>query len=239
MLAASILYARQTAPLQVLSAGALEPGLIRLARDFETTGRPVALEFGTSPQLAAKLAAGATADLLIAPSRVVDQALTDGKAIASSRTVIGRVGAAVTVRRNAPVPNVGSVDALRDALLRADSVVYNRASTGAYLDALFAKMGIAEQLAPKTTRYDNGPQVFEHVLKGTGNEIGFGAFTEIKERETQGLVLVGPLPEEVQNFTTYEAVILSGAHAPEAARDFIRHLTSPAAKRAFAATGVS
>jgi len=57
--------------------------------------------------------------------------------------------------------NVASVEALKRALLAADTVVYNLASTGIYLDKLFANWGILDQLKAKTTRYANGESVME------------------------------------------------------------------------------
>ena len=63
------------------------------------------------------------------------------------------MGAGIIVRTGAPAPDVATVDALKQSLLDADSVVYNTASTGIYLDKLFATMGIAEALKAKTTRY--------------------------------------------------------------------------------------
>ena len=53
-----------------------------------------------------------------------------------------------------------------------------------------------DQLKPKTTRYPDGASVMEHVIKGKGNEIGFGAITEIKMYEPKGLKLIGPLPAD-------------------------------------------
>jgi molybdate transport system substrate-binding protein len=93
-------------------------------------------------------------------------------------------------------------------------------------------------LKGRTTRYGNAAQVLEHVIAGMGNEIGFGPITEIKTFEPKGIVLVGPLPREVQNYTTYVAAVLSGAPAPTEAKQFIRYLTSAAARQTFAATGV-
>ena len=78
----------------------------------------------------------------------------------------------------------------------------------------------------------------EHVIKGKGNEIGFGAITEIRMYEPKGLKLVGPLPADVQNYTTYEAAIMRGAAAPDAAKAVLRALASPAGRSAFAAGGV-
>ena len=63
-------------------------------------------------------------------------------------------------------------------------------------------MGLYEQIAKKTTRYPDAGAVMEHVLKGKGKEIGFAPVTEILLHATSGLRLVGPLPAEVQNYTS-------------------------------------
>jgi len=49
--------------------------------------------------------------------------------------------------------------------------------------------------------------------------------------------LVAPLPDEIQNMTSYDAA--ASSVAPAAARDLARRLTSDAAKKVFAATGIS
>lgn len=90
----------------------------------------------------------------------------------------------------------------------------------------------------KTTRYPTGAAVMEHVQKGRGKEIGFGAMTEIRLYEPKGIRLVGPLPAAVQNYTSYEAALMTGATAADAARAVLRHLAAPAAKAAFTAGGV-
>jgi molybdate transport system substrate-binding protein len=117
-------------------------------------------------------------------------------------------------------------------------VVYNSASSGLYLDTLFEKMGVLAQIKPKTTRYPDGASVMEHVIKGKGNEIGFGAITEIKLYTSKGLQFVGPLPAEVQNYTTYEAALMTGAPAADAAKAALRQLATPAGKAAFVSAGV-
>ena len=223
--------------LRVFSAGAVEEGILRLSAEYEgEAGRGVSAEFGTGPELDARLSAGGKADVLIAPIGLIERAIKAGRVVAGTETTIARVGVGVAVRRGAPHPDVATVDALKAALLRADSVVYNQASTGLYLEKLFARMGVLDALKPKTTRYGNAQRVLEHVIAGSGVEIGFGPITEIKSYEPKGLVLVAPLPAEVQNYTTYAAAVMTGAEAP-AAREFIRYLTTPAARQTFAATG--
>ena len=135
-------------------------------------------------------------------------------------------------------PDIANLDRFKQSVLNADSIVYNQASTGLYLEKLFELLGIGEQLKPKTTRYANGAQVLEHVIAGKGNEIGFGAITEIRLFEPKGLKLVGPLPAQIQNYTAYSAGVMTGAPSSDVARDFVRFLGTPAAKAIFFAAGI-
>ena len=227
------------AEIKVLSGGAVEPGLEAFAHQVRREmGHELKIQYNTAPQIAKRLASGEVYDILISPPGVIEQAIKEGKVVAETRVPVGRVGAGIVVRTGASAPDVTTADALKQALLGADSVVYNTASTGIYLDKLFGKMGIADQLKTKTTRYANGAAVMEHVIKGKGNEIGFGAITEIKLYETKGLKLVGPLPAEIQNYTSYEAVLMTGAASADAARAVLRYLATPAAKAAFVSGGV-
>jgi molybdate transport system substrate-binding protein len=227
------------AEISVLSAGAVEPGLRACARLVKgETGHDLTIQFNTAPQIAKRLAAGEVYGILISPPATISQAIKDGRVEAATRAPVGRVGAGIVVRADASAPNVSSSDALKQALVAADSVVYNTASTGLYLDKLFASMGILEQLKPKTTRYPDGASVMEHVIKGTGNGIGFGAITEIRMYEPKGLKFVGPLPADIQNYTNYEAAVMIGGANADAARAVLKVLASPAARAAFASGGV-
>ena len=235
-LAAGIVSA---AEIKVLSGGAVEPGLEAFAHLVKREiGHELKIQFNTAPQIAKRLASGEAYDILISPPVVIEQGIKEGKVVADTRVLVGRVGAGIVVRTGASAPDVATADALKQALLGADSVVYNTASTGIYLDKLFGKMGIAEQLKTKTTRYATGAAVMEHVIKGKGNEIGFGAITEIKLYEAKGLKLVGPLPVEIQNYTSYDAALMTGATSVDAARAVLRYLVTPAAKAAFVSGGV-
>ena len=133
---------------------------------------------------------------------------------------------------------IATVDEFKQSVLNAESLVYNQASTGIYLASLFDRLGIGAQLKAKTTRYPDAAAVLNHVIKGKGNEIGLGATTVIIEGESKGLKLVGPLPAEIQNYTTYAATVVTGSVAADAARAFVRTITTPAAKAAFAAAGI-
>ncbi len=238
-MAASVALSAAAAEIKVLSAGAVQPGVEAFAAQVKRDlGHDLRIEFNTAPQIAKRLAGNALYDILISPPAVIEQGIKEGKIVADTRVPVGRVGVGVVVRSSATAPKITTVDAFKQALLAADSVVYNSASTGVYLDKLFAKIGILEQLQPKTTRYPDGASVMEHLIKGKGNEIGFGAITEIRLYVSKGLKLVGPLPAEVQNYTSYEAALMKGASVAGAATAVLRLLATPAAKATFVAKGI-
>jgi molybdate transport system substrate-binding protein len=226
------------ADVKVLSAGAVEPGLLHAAEQFErASGSEITVQFNTAPQLTRRLADGEVADVLIAPPALDEQA-KNGRISTQGRLMLGRVGAGVVVRASAPSPDIANIEALKQAMLNADSIVYNTASSGLYLEKLFERIGIAEQIKAKTTRYPNGEDVMDHIIKGKGNELGFGAITEIKLFEPKGLKLVGPLPPDIQNYTSYGAALMSNAPSVDAAKAFLTYLATPEAKQIFAAAGI-
>lgn len=228
------------AEVKILSAGAVEPGLHKAVEGFKkASGHTVTIQFNTAPQIQRRLQENYVADVLIAPPGALDQFAKDGKVAADGRVAVGKVGAGVTIRPDAPVPDIKTTDALKAAVLAADSLVYNTASTGIYLEKLFDRLGVGEQIKAKTTRHANGEAVMEHVIKGKGKEIGFGAITEIKLFEAKGaLKLVGPLPADVQNYTSYGAALMSNSPTPDAAKAFLAYLATPEAKQAFVSAGV-
>jgi len=238
-LAAIALFAQAVAAAEitVLSAGAVQPGLAAAAAAFERqSGHTVKITYATAPQIAARAGGGETFDVVIAPPSVLDELAKAGKL--GERVTVGRVGVGVAVRAGAPVPDISSAEALKQSLLSAESLVFNRASTGVYLETLFKNMGISEQIEGKITRYADGTAVHEHVLKGRGREIGFGAIPDILLHRDEGLRLVGPLPAEVQNYTSYAAAPMAAATSAEVARTFVRYLGSAAAKALFTAAGI-
>jgi molybdate transport system substrate-binding protein len=239
--AASALWSASTmaADVNVLSAGAVKTGLIRAAAEFErASGHTVKVAFNTAPQLVRKLADGEAVDIVIAPPAVLDEQAKAERIVSQGRVALGRVGAGVAVRTAAPAPDIATTDALKRATLAADTVAYNTASTGLYLEKLFERIGIADGIKAKTARYPDGEGVMLHVINGRGNDLGFGAITEIKVFEPKGLKLIGPLPADIQNYTSYGAALASGARSVDAAKAFLAYLATPPARKMFAAAGI-
>lgn len=142
------------------------------------------------------------------------------------------------MREGTPAPDLSGADALAASLRQAERVVFNRASTGIYVEKLLDRLGLAAELAPRIVRYPDGAAVMEHLIRGEGREIGFGAVTEILLYRGKGLRLAGELPAELQNYTSYAAGLTPGSPNGEGGRAFLAFLATPAAKALFAANGV-
>lgn len=223
---------------RVLSAGAVEPGLVKVIDAFwHETGHDVKVIFATAPVIRKRLG-GEAVDVVIAPPATLDELVKLRKAAAAERVTVGRIGVGVAVWGGAPLPKIGTVDEFKHSLLSAASVVYNQASTGIYLEGLFDRLGIGEELKAKTTRYPDFAAVLAHMSKGRSNEIGLGATTVILEAGSKGLQFVGPLPAEIQNYTTYAAAVLAEGGATDPARALARFITTPTARAALTGAGI-
>ena len=140
--------------INVLSGAAVEPGLLAAADIFrKRTGDRVNIAFATTPEMRRLVAADAAPDVFIAPPSALDEFARLGKVDAAARVTLGRVGVGVVVRDGAPLPDVSTTAALKRAVLDADAVIYNRASSGLYVEGLLQRLGLAEEIKAKTRRY--------------------------------------------------------------------------------------
>ena len=239
ILVSSIIFTNtNAAEIRVLSAGAIEPGLKAAAAEYQKqSGDTVRIRFATAPQLRQRVDGGESADVVIAPPALLEEFAREGR-LGAQRSGVGRVGLGVAVRPGAPVPDIANAAALERSVLEAESLVFNRASTGLYFEGLLKRMGIYPRVEAKTARYDSGAAVMEHLLRGKGREVGVGPITEILLFRDQGLRLVGPLPAEIQNYTSYVAAPMVASASAEAATAFVRYLASPAGKAQFTAAGI-
>jgi molybdate transport system substrate-binding protein len=111
--------------IHVMSGGAPKEVFALLAPKFEQqAGIKVKFTYAVITELREKLGAGATADVLVLPTPVLDSLAKDGKVRADSRTAFGTVGVSVGVKEGAPRPDISSKERFRDAMLAARSVVH-------------------------------------------------------------------------------------------------------------------
>lgn len=227
------------AEIKVLTTGAFKQVVVALVPEFErATGHKVVLDNGTVGQLQKRVDDGETFDVLVLSPRGIEDYIKSGKIVAGSNANLAKVGVAVMVKEGAPKPDVSSVEAFKQALLKAKSVAYidpaSGGSSGIYVSGLLDKLGLADQVKPKA-KLKKGGHVSDLIVSGEA-ELGIHQMSEIVSQK--GVTLVGPLPKEIQNYTTYAVGLSSAAKQAEAARAFIKVLTGPSAAGVLKSTGM-
>lgn len=232
------MQAARAETLRLLSTGAVEPGILVAAQRFKATGHDIDITFQTAPEVAKRLAAGEVWDLAVATPATIDQYTRSGL-LTSGAVTLGKVGVGVAARPGAYRPDVSSAESLAAAALAADAVIMSRGSTGVYAESLLRKLGVYEQIEARVVKTDRGAEAMVYLSQGKGNDFALGALTEIAEHEGKGVVLVAPLPEALQNYTTYVIARMNNAPNAEIATAFLAYLATPASRAAFQRVGIN
>lgn len=227
------------AEIKVLTAGAFKPVVLALVPDFEKrTGHKVAVDNGTAGELKKRIEGGEAFDVAVVTPKVVDELTASGKIAPGSKVNLASVGVGVVVKEGAPKPDVSTVEAFKQALLAAKSVAYidpaSGGSSGIYIDKLLDRLGIADRVRPKA-KLKKGGHVADLIVNGEA-ELGLHQISEIVP--VKGATLVGPLPKEIQNTTTYAAGLGASAKDKRAAETLIKAFASPAAAAVLKAKGM-
>lgn len=228
--------AGNAAEIKVLSTQATEQSYRELVPQFENlSGHKVTTIFTGTLDADKRLAAGERYDLLIMSSPSIDKHIKDGKVVEGSRIDLAKSGVAIAVRRGAPKPDISSTEALKKTLLAAKSIGYSTGPSGNIVMALFQRLGIADQIKPKLKQTATG--VFVGSILASGEvDIGFQQVSELSQ--FPGIDYVGPLPADIQQYTTFSSGIIAGAGQDEAAKALVEFLTSPAAAPVFKKRGM-
>nr|WP_294524833.1 substrate-binding domain-containing protein [uncultured Rhodopila sp.] len=227
--------------LHVASSGGFAAAYKALAPLYEQkTGEALFIAWGPSmgetPQaIPARLARGEPLDAVIMVGYALDDLIKQGKVVPGSRVDLARAGIGVVVRAGTPHPDISSVEALKQALLAANSIAYSDSASGVYIqNEMFKKLGIADQVAGKARMIPAEP-VGAVVARGEA-EIGFQQISELKP--IRGIDLVGPLPPEVQIYTVFSGGIVSASGNQPQAAALLRFFASPEAAQAVTDSGM-
>lgn len=217
------------AELKVLTTGAMKPVVLALVPQFESQGHKVTVENDTAGALVKRVEAGDAFDVAIITPAAIDDLIAKGKIAAGSRANLARVGIGVVVKEGAAKPDIGNVEAFKQTLLNAKTVAYidpeSGGSSGIYIAGLLGKLGIADAIKPKA-KLKRGGLVAEFVASGEA-EVAVGQISELMA--VKGVAVVGPLPAEVQNYTTYAGGVSATTKDTDAAKALIGLLSGPSA----------
>jgi molybdate transport system substrate-binding protein len=235
--------AADAAEIRVLASGALKLALTRLIPEFEkSSGDKVSIAYGPAGSIAGRVQQGEAADVAIVGVSQLEELERQGKVIRDSSVRIAGIAIGVAVRKGAPKPDIGTVEAFKRALLSSRAIGYRDPVTGStsgtYAARMIEKLGIAQKMQPKTrldrSDGDRPEDVFQPLANGE-IELQIGQITEIVL--APGIELVGPLPAEIQNTTVLAAGILANSKMPQPAKALINFLSSPATATALQADG--
>lgn len=189
--------------------------LAELATLFEQqTGMAVAIESTGGVDAARRVLDGEPFDVVVLAADAIDKLIAAGRVLPGSRVGLVHSGVAVAVRAGARHPDIGSEDAVRQAVLAAGSVGFSTGPSGVQLARLFERWGIAEQIAGRLVQAPPGVPVGALVARGEV-ELGFQQLSELMH--LQGITVLGPLPAAIQITTTFSAAVCAGSTQPEAA----------------------
>ena len=222
--------AAQGAELKVLTAGAFKPVLTALAPGFEQrTGHKLLIDNDTAGALVKRISGGEAFDLVVLTPGALEQLAKSGHVAAGPAQRLARVAIGVAAKQGAPVPDISSVAAFRQALLNARAVATidpaAGGSSGIYLWKWFEQAGLSAQLKPKAVLVPGG-LVAARVVSGEA-DLAIHQISEILA--VPGATLVGPLPAEIQNYTVYSGAVGAKARDAAAAQAFLGALSGPAA----------
>jgi molybdate transport system substrate-binding protein len=224
--------------LKVLGAGPVKRGVTLVAAEFEKrTGHKVTVEFAGAPGVKDRILGGEVVDIAVVPRATMNDFEKAGKTIATARGLLGRSRIGMVIRQGAAAPDMSSVEAFKQAMLNADEIVCNVANSGNYVAELVGKMGVNTN---KLVKLGDTVKVMNHVAASAKNAFGVGQLAEISELADKGvaIVLAAPLPDAIQNETSYEATVATASDAQNAAAEFVCALTSDAGRKLLATTGI-
>ena len=230
------------AEINAFISTAIKPATDELLPPFErANGHTIRATYAPSGALIPRFDRGEPVDVFLTDSAAIDELIKRGKVVAG-RTDLARTGIGIAVRKGAAKPDVSSPEALRRALLAAKSIAHTAPAgggvTAAHVMGVFEKLGIAAEVTPKVKLAAGGPNGRVSVLVSSGEaEIGLQQVSELMSNPQ--VEVIGMLPAQLQQMTTYSAGTTTNARQMEAAKAFIRYLAAPAAIAIYKTKGLA
>jgi molybdate transport system substrate-binding protein len=217
-------------------AGAYEklvPEFLRQSDIEVTTGSGASQ--GSGPHtIAAQLARGVAADVVILSREGLGELSAANRIAAGTAVDLARVGLGVAVRAGAARPDVGSVEAVSQVLLKARRIAIPGSTSGIWLkDELFPRLGIAEKIDARMTPRGSGAAAM--VADG---DAGLAVMPVSEILAAPGVDFAGAFPEEIQMMQIFAAAVVAGSPAAAAAKRLIAFLASPRAAETIRRSGM-
>ena len=224
------------AEIRVLAGGAMNAVWMEIKPKFEqASGHKLDIFFGTTPNLIKEATSGKPFDVGIVPVEVMQDADARARFVSGSTIDIARVGLGVAVRAGASKPNISTPDALKAALLKADSVAsIPQSATGYSIAKVFDRLGITEPMKAKMKPQPTPAQVVAVVATGEA-ELALFLMNVLM---APGLDVVGPFPAEVQQDVVFTAALGTATKEAAAAKALLDYLKTQDAEAVIKGKGM-
>jgi molybdate transport system substrate-binding protein len=226
--------------VNVLISGGFSGAYEQLLPEFErTSGIKVTTRSGASqglgPQtIAAQLAGGVPADVVVLSREGLSELMAANRIIPGTDVDLARVPLGVAVRAGTLKPDVSTVEAFKKVLLRAKTVAVPGSTSGIWLRTdLFPRLGIAEKINVEAK--SRGTQATETVAAG-GADLAVMPVSEILH--VVGVDFAGSLPPEIQFLQMFSAAVVAGSEKIEDSKRLIEFLASGRASETIRKSGM-
>lgn len=214
-----------TRPLKLVSSMATRELLAALASRYQQEfARQVNAEAAGGVDVARRVAAGEPVDVVVLAANAIDKLIASGKLL-PGRVDIVQSGIAMAVRAGAPVPPVATEEEVRRAVLAASTLSYSTGPSGQYLEALFNRWDIMQQISGRIVVPPPGVPVGSLLAEGKV-ALGFQQLSELMN--LKGVSLLGLLPDSIQSMTVFSGAVGASSDAQEAARALLAFMAGPA-----------
>jgi len=229
-----------SAQLNVLISGGFTGAYEQLLPEFErTSGIKVITgsgsSQGTGPQtIGSQLARGVPANVVILSREGLNELIAANRIAAGTDADLARTPLGVAVRAGAPKPDVSTVEAFKQVVLKAKVVAVPSSTSGIFLTKdVFPRLGIADKINVKLTPRGTGAAAM--VAAGEA-DVAVMPVSEIVH--APGVELAGVIAEEIQLNQVFAAAIVAGSKEVEAAKRLIAFLASERASAAIKSGGM-
>ena len=192
------------------------------------TGVVVQIESVGGVDAAKRVQAGEVFDMVLLAADAIERLIASGHVQQGSRNDWVRSPVAVAVQAGTAHPDLSNEAALKATVLASPSLSYSTGPSGVYLEKLFERWGIADQIKTRIVVPPPGTPVGELVAKGQV-ALGFQQLSELISMP--GIDVLGTLPEDVAFITTFSAgiaqIITNDTSRVAAVQSFLQFLASP------------
>lgn len=209
----------------MISSMATRELLARLAEGYQRqTGVEVQAQAGGGVEVARRISAGEAFDVVVLAANAIDRLIAEGRVV-GERVDLVRSGVAIAVREGASQPAIGNEEEVKAAVRAAASLSYSTGPSGVYLEQLFARWGILDEVRPRIVVPPPGVPVGSLVADGRV-ALGFQQLSELMN--LKGITVLGPLPDAIQTLTVFSGGVCAASTRAQQAAALLEFMRSPA-----------